>query len=56
MFITYYTENQRPDEEGRRERGRGISGACLEGLVGVVTVISQRYTDQFSHCLCEMGK
>ncbi|XP_078310521.1 Fanconi anemia group I protein-like isoform X2 [Crassostrea virginica] len=54
MFITYYTENQRPDEEGRRERGRGISGACLEGLVGVVTVISQRYTDQFSHCLCEM--
>lgn len=54
IFITYYTENQRPDEEGKRDRTKYISGPCLEGLVGIMTIISQRYTHQFCHCLCEM--
>ncbi|XP_062569094.1 Fanconi anemia group I protein-like [Saccostrea cucullata] len=54
IFITHYTENQRPEEEGKRDRSKYISGQCLEGLVGIMTVISQRYTEQFCHCLCEM--
>ncbi|XP_056004226.1 Fanconi anemia group I protein-like [Ostrea edulis] len=54
IFITYYTENQRMEEDGKRDKSKYISGPCLEGLMGIMTIISQRYSDQFCHCLCEM--
>lgn len=43
------------EEDGKRDKSKYISGPCLEGLMGIMTIISQRYSDQFCHCLCEMG-
>lgn len=53
-FLKHYSENQKPGEEGKRNRSKGICGQCLEGLVSIVTILTQQHKDQLAACLCDI--
>ncbi|OWF38448.1 Fanconi anemia group I protein-like [Mizuhopecten yessoensis] len=53
-FLKHYSENQKPEEEGKRNRSKGICGQCLEGLVSIMTILTQQHKDQLAICLCNI--
>ncbi|XP_060066716.1 Fanconi anemia group I protein-like [Ylistrum balloti] len=53
-FLKHYSENQKPSEEGKRSRSKGIYGQCLEGLVSIVTILTQQHKEQLASCLCDI--
>ncbi|CAC5388853.1 FANCI [Mytilus coruscus] len=55
LFLKYYTENQKTGEEGRRDRGKVLTGLCLEGLTSVITIILQQFSNQLMQCLCDIA-